>query len=402
MVSKALSALFYGAGLVSALPHAGHHGHCGSKCEASSAASVAASTSVPAVTTTAVAVASTGVKATADSGCTFTDADKAASGVKNCKNVVLSGIAVPAGETLDLSDAADGTTFTFEGTTTFGYKEWTGPLIRFAGSDITVQGADGHLIDGNGAKWWDGKGTNGGKDKPKFFYAHDLTDSTIKGLNIKNTPVQGFSINGAKNLNVIDITIDNTDGDVEDGGHNTDAFDVGSSTGVYISGANIKNQDDCLAVNSGTDISFTGATCSGGHGISIGSVGGRDDNDVANVYIADSTVTNSDNGIRIKTVSGETGSVKNVTYSNIKLSSINKYGIVIEQDYENGSPTGTPTSGVPITELTVDGVTGTVGDDAEEVYILCASCSDWKWSGVDITGGEKSDKCEGVPSSASC
>lgn len=188
MVSKALSALIYGAGLVSALPHAGHHGHCGSKCSTSSAASVAVSTSATAVvssvaassapavaTTTAAAAASTGVKASADAGCTFTDADKAASGVKNCKNVVLSGIAVPAGETLDLSDAADGTTFTFEGTTTFGYKEWTGPLIRFAGSDITIQGADGHLIDGNGAKWWDGKGTNGGKDKPKFFYAHDLT-----------------------------------------------------------------------------------------------------------------------------------------------------------------------------------------------------------------------------------
>jgi len=207
MVSKALSALIYGAGLISALPHAGHHGHCGSKCETSSVASLAVSTSAaavssvaaatavssvvassavlstPAVATTAAVVASsTGVKATADAGCTFTDAAKAASGVKNCKNVVLSGIAVPAGETLDLSDAADGTTFTFEGTITFGYKEWAGPLVRFAGSDITVQGADGHLIDAGGAKWWDGKGTNGGKDKPKFFYAHDLIASVRSRL----------------------------------------------------------------------------------------------------------------------------------------------------------------------------------------------------------------------------
>jgi hypothetical protein len=35
-------------------------------------------------------------------------------------------------------------------------------------------------------------------------------------------------------------------------GHNTDAFDIGDSTGVTISGANVKNQDDCLAINSGT------------------------------------------------------------------------------------------------------------------------------------------------------
>lgn len=187
-------------------------------------------------------------------------------------------------------------------------------------------------------------------------------------------------------------------------GHNTDAFDVGSSTGVYISGATVKNQDDCLAINSGTDISFTGGSCSGGHGLSIGSVGGRDDNDVANVYIADSTISDSQNGVRIKTVYDATGSVKNVTYSGITLSGISKYGIVIEQDYENGSPTGDPTDGVPITDLTISDVTGTVTDDAEEVYILCASgaCSDWTWSGVSITGGSASSDCENVPSAASC
>lgn len=70
--------------------------------------------------------------------------------------------------------------------------------------------------------------------------------------------------------------------------------------------------------------------------MSIGSVGDRDDNTVENVYIADSTVTASENGVRIKTISGATGSVKNVTYSNIKLSSISDYGVVVEQDYENG------------------------------------------------------------------
>jgi polygalacturonase len=35
-------------------------------------------------------------------------------------------------------------------------------------------------------------------------------------------------------------------------GHNTDAFDVGSSTGVTIAGANVKNLDGCIAINSGS------------------------------------------------------------------------------------------------------------------------------------------------------
>ena len=108
--------------------------------------------------------------------------------------------------------------------------------------------------------------------------------------------------------------------------------------------------------------------------------------------------------MRIKTVYGATGSVKNVTYKNIKLSNIAKHGIVVEQDYENGSPTGTPTNGVPITDLAISDVTGSVASGATDVYILCGSgsCSDWSWSGVSITGGKKSTSCTNVPSPASC
>ncbi|KAI1077242.1 endopolygalacturonase [Whalleya microplaca] len=337
------------------------------------------------------------------STCTFTSAASASASKASCTDIVLQGITVPAGQTLDLTGLTKGTTVTFAGTTSFEYKEWEGPLISFSGTSITIKGASGHVIDGNGAKWWDSKGSNGGKTKPKFFYAHKLISSSITGLNVKNTPVQGFSINGAQELTLTDITIDNSAGDSA-GGHNTDAFDVGSSTGVYIVGANVKNQDDCLAVNSGTNIQFTGGTCSGGHGLSIGSVGGRSDNDVKNVYIADSSIADSQNGVRVKTVYGATGTVSNVTYSNIKLSNITKYGIVIEQDYENGSPTGTPTTGVPITDLTVKSVTGSVASAATEVYILCGSgsCSGWTWSGNSITGGSKSSKCSNVPSPASC
>ena len=51
----------------------------------------------------------------------------------------------------------------------------------------------------------------------------------------------------------MDITINNIDGDTL--GANTDGFDIGSSTEITITGANVYNQDDCVAVNSGT-VSF--------------------------------------------------------------------------------------------------------------------------------------------------
>ncbi|KAH6682964.1 putative polygalacturonase 2 [Halenospora varia] len=337
--------------------------------------------------------------------CTFSGSSGAAAVSKSkasCATIVLSALAVPSGTTLDLTKLTSGTKVIFEGTTTFGYEEWSGPLVSVSGTDITVTGAKGSVLDGNGARWWDGKGSNGGKTKPKFFYAHSLKSSSIVDMTFKDSPVQLMSINSATTLAVTGLTMNNANG--ASLGHNTDAFDVGSSTGVTISGATIVNQDDCLAINSGTSITFTGGSCSGGHGLSIGSVGGRSDNTVSDVTISSSTIKDSQNGVRVKTVYGATGTVKGVTYKDITLSGITKYGIVIEQDYENGSPTGTPTTGVPITGLTVQNVKGTVSSSGTNIYILCGSgsCSGWTWSGNSVTGGKKSTACKNIPSGASC
>jgi polygalacturonase len=138
----------------------------------------------------------------------------------------------------------------FEGTTTWGYEEWAGPLFAVSGTDITVTQSSGAVLNGQGALWWDGEGSNGGKTKPKFFQAHSLVTSTISDIYILNPPVQVFSIDSVTTLTVSGVTIDGSDGNSL--GANTDGFDIGSSTGVTITGANVYNQDDCVAINSGT------------------------------------------------------------------------------------------------------------------------------------------------------
>ncbi|KAK7744505.1 hypothetical protein SLS53_003389 [Cytospora paraplurivora] len=340
--------------------------------------------------------------------CTFTGSAGAASASKSqadCATIVLSDVAVPSGTTLDLSDLTEGTKIIFEGETTWGYKEWDGPLLQIEGTKISIEGASGATLNGNGAKWWDGKGSNSGKTKPKFFAAHSLKDSTITNLYIKNTPVQAVSINDADGLTITDMTIDNSDGDSA-GGHNTDGFDIGSSTDVTITGAKVYNQDDCVAINSGTSITFENGICSGGHGLSIGSVGGRSDNTVETITFSGSTVEKSVNGIRIKGKSGETGTIKGVTYKDITLKEISKYGILIEQNYDGGDLDGTTTTGVPITDLTISGISGTdaVDSDGYNIAIACGdgSCSDWTWTDVDVTGGKDYGSCTNVPSVASC
>ena len=41
-------------------------------------------------------------------------------------------------------------------------------------------------------------------------------------------------------------------------------FDFSSSNNVVLSNTVVKNQDDCVAVTSGENITVTGMTCSGG------------------------------------------------------------------------------------------------------------------------------------------
>ncbi|KAI3401077.1 hypothetical protein diail_221 [Diaporthe ilicicola] len=340
--------------------------------------------------------------------CTFSGsngASLASVSQKSCSTIVLSSVAVPSGTTLDLSSLEDDTTVIFEGTTTWGYKEWDGPLLQIEGTSITIQGASGAVLDGGGSKYWDGEGGSGGVTKPKFFYAHDLTSSTITNLHIQNTPIQAVSINGASGLTITDMTIDNSAGDSK--GKNTDCFDIGSSSNVIINGANCYNQDDCVAVNSGTDITFENGVCSGGHGLSIGSVGGRSDNVVDTVTFSNNEVKNSVNGIRVKATEGDTGTIKGVTYKQITLSSISKYGILIEQNYDGGDlDGGSATSGVPITGLTLDNISGSgaVSSSGYDVVVTCGSgaCTGWTWEGVTVTGGKKYASCTNVPSGVAC
>ncbi|CAN8095166.1 unnamed protein product [Discula destructiva] len=88
--------------------------------------------------------------------CTFSRANGyslASVSQKDCATIVLSALAVPSGMILNLSDLEDHTAVIFEGATTFAYAEWTGPLVQIEGTGITISGASGATLDGNGAKY---------------------------------------------------------------------------------------------------------------------------------------------------------------------------------------------------------------------------------------------------------
>ncbi|ORY61445.1 endopolygalacturonase PGa [Pseudomassariella vexata] len=336
--------------------------------------------------------------------CTFSGSDgylSANASKTACATIVLSALTVPAGITLDMEGLNDGTNIVFVGNTTFEYAEWSGSLFSVSGNNITVRGAPGSSLDGQGALYWDGMGNSGGVTKPKFFKANNLNNSMLDSVVIRNAPRNSFSLNYVNNLLVKDVVVDDSTGDAL--GKNTDGFNINNANNVLITGAKVWNQDDCVAINSGQNIVFTKGFCSGGHGLSIGSIGGQDnDNAVQNVTFSDTVMEKSQQSVRIKSISGANGTVADITYRNIFMSGGTDYGIIVDQSY-NGVD-GEPTNGVSITGFVLQNVTGTVNDNATNKYIECGegSCSDWTWTDVQVTGGLNSASCMNVPEGISC
>jgi polygalacturonase len=172
-------------------------------------------------------------------------------------------------------------------------------------------------------------------------------------------------------------------------------FGLASTNDTIVRDSIVINQDDCVAVTSGNNIQVNNMYCNGSHGLSIGSVGGKSNNNVTNISFTNSVVLNAENGARIKSNSNTTGFISNILYENIRVENISIYGIDIQQDYLNGGPTGNPTNGVMIQNITIRNVTGTATEEARNYYILCgeSSCRNIMIDNVDIHGGGKPSAC---------
>ncbi|KAE8963015.1 hypothetical protein PR001_g29513 [Phytophthora rubi] len=275
--------------------------------------------------------------------------------ISSCSSVTIGSLTVPAGVTLDLSNTKDGATITFTGTTTFGTQKWVGPLVLLSGNSLTVKGSG--TLDGQGAWYWQqGESIT----RPVFFRLQNVVGSTLSGFTLKNSPFRTFSLVTNKQTTISGLTLDSRAGDGI--AKNTDGFDLTKNDHITITGNKIYNQDDCLAMQSSTNTIFNNNYCCGGHGISIGSLGGNavdQSSTVQGLTVQGNTIVNSDNGLRIKTIIGLQGLVSDVKYVQNTLSNV-KNAIVMHSDYSKSKRgyTASPTSQVAIKGVTISGLTG--------------------------------------------
>ncbi|CAE6432565.1 unnamed protein product [Rhizoctonia solani] len=317
------------------------------------------------------------------------------SNAQKCTTININGFTVPAGKTFALS-LLDGTTVNLKGDIKFGVANWKGPLFQITGKNVIFNG-NGHTFDGQGPSYWDGQGGNGGVTKPHPMMKIKMS-GTYTNVKVLNSPAHTYSISNPAKLVMSKLTIDNSAGDQPNSksggkaaGHNTDGFDA-STTDLTIEDSKIYNQDDCIAINKGSNIVFQRNYCSGGHGISVGSV--SSDATVKGIKVLDNQIVNNDQALRIKTKKDATNAaVSDITYSGNTGTGMRRFGIIIDQGYP--TTLGPPGNGVSMSGIKFTGTNNKISviDKAQRVAVNCGSkCSGtWDWSKLTVTGGKSAD-----------
>ncbi|XP_049371867.1 polygalacturonase-like [Solanum verrucosum] len=143
---------------------------------------------------------------------------------------------------------------------------------------------------------------------------------------------------------------------------NTDGIHVKLSSGVSIMKSQIGTGDDCISIGPGTsNLWIEGIACGPGHGISIGSLGWKQQElGVQNVTVKTVTFSGTTNGVRVKTwARPSSGFVRNILFQHIVMVNV-KNPILIDQNYcPNHESCPHQGSGIKISDVTYQDIRGT-------------------------------------------
>ncbi|KAK2644047.1 hypothetical protein Ddye_019242 [Dipteronia dyeriana] len=268
------------------------------------------------------------------------------------------------------------------------HKQW---LVFYRLDDMTFTGTG--TIEGNGQKWWDlpckpHRGPNGSTksgpcDSPamiRFFMSSNLV---VSGLTIQNSPQFHMKFDGCEGVHIEKISISSPKLSP-----NTDGIHIENTKSVGIYDSMISNGDDCISIGTGcSNVDIDGVTCGPSHGISIGSLGVHNSQAcVSNITVRNAVIRESDNGLRIKTWQGGTGSVSDISFENIQMENVRNC-INIDQYYCLSKGCTNQTSAVYVTGITYRTIKGTYDVLTPPIHFACSdtvACTNITMSEVEL------------------
>ncbi len=161
--------------------------------------------------------------------------------------------------------------------------------------------------------------TDTGFSRPPMIYISGGSNIVLDNLRMKNAPTAFVNLRDATKVATFsNLKLDATSKSVNVP-KNTDGFDIGESTFATLTNINIKNQDDCIAFKPGANYALADTiTCTGSHGISVGSLGKENPDTVKNIVARNIHMINSTKAAGIKTYPPDNGHafsiISNITF----------------------------------------------------------------------------------------
>nr|GMD30132.1 exopolygalacturonase-like [Ipomoea batatas] len=330
-----------------------------------------------------------------------------------CKATEPSTLTVPEGKYMVgqigfLGPCKSAITFNAEGaefiapTDLTQFKTRSGWILFSMIKDLTVSGG---TMNGQGSAAWKINNCNKSFDGncrnlPINLNLGTLTNSVVKGITSVDSKFFHMNVIQCKNLTLSKITI-TAPGDSA----NTDGIHIGRSNGVTVNGADIKTGDDCISFGDGSQqVTVENVKCGPGHGISIGSLGKYpNEQPVMGVTVKHCTLSNTLNGVRIKTwPASPNGVATGMHFEDVTMENVSN-PILIDQEYcpWNQCKTGVP-SKIKISDVSFKDIKGTSATKVA-VKLLCSPgvpCDKVELSGVNLeykgTNGSAISECDNV------
>ncbi|KAG5402370.1 hypothetical protein BRARA_D02544 [Brassica rapa] len=265
--------------------------------------------------------------------------------------------------------------------------------ITFDGvNSLTVDGGATGTVNGNGETWWENSCKRNEAKKctkaPTALTFYNSKNLRVNNLRVKDAQQIQISIEKCSNVQVSNVEVT-----APADSPNTDGIHITNTQNIQVSNSIIGTGDDCISIESGSqNVKINDLTCGPGHGISIGSLG--DDNSkafVSGVTVDGAKLSGTDNGVRIKTYQGGSGTASNIIFQNIQMENV-KNPIIIDQDYCDKSKCTEQKSAVQIKNVVYRNISGTSASDIAITFNCSKNypCQGIVLDKVNIKGGKAS------------
>ncbi|THU58579.1 hypothetical protein C4D60_Mb03t15860 [Musa balbisiana] len=231
--------------------------------------------------------------------------------------------------------------------------------IYFHGIEqIVVRG--GGTLDGKGQNWWSRSckrnTTYPCRHAPTAITFHRSKHVAIRDLTVLNGQQMHIAFTSCSHVRASRLKVT-----APAESPNTDGIHISGSIATLVEDSTIRTGDDCISiVGNSSDVRVINIICGPGHGISIGSLGKSNSySQVHDVKVENSLISNTENGVRIKTWQGGSGYARKILFRGIRMSNVSN-PIIIDQYYcDSSRQCQNQTSAVKVHQISFIEIKGT-------------------------------------------